>query len=214
MRGVDGWLDAGRHGKLLGGLTNGGKWFHPSGGQGFVTVADIEMDYANWMDFAMRAKRAATESGFSGDQAGQFVAAMGELHSNIVEHSERRSTGYLVFDATPSRFEFVVADAGIGVLQSLRWHPHYSDLRDAGTALCLALSEGVSRFYGEKDRGRGFRPIFVGLANASKHLRFRSGDQGREIIQDGDGNLVATTRQRARLDGFVSCVVCETRSRI
>jgi anti-sigma regulatory factor (Ser/Thr protein kinase) len=213
MRSSDGWLDAGRHGKLLGGLTNGGKWFHPTRGQGLVTVTAIETDYANWTDFAMRAKRAATESDFSGDEAGQFVAAMGELRSNIVEHSERCSTGYLVFDATPSRFEFVVADAGIGVLQSLRWHPHYSNVRDAGTALHLALSEGVSRFYGEKDRGRGFRPIFVGLANASKHLRFRSGDHSREIIQDGDGNLLATTHQRAHIDGFVSCVVCEARSR-
>ena len=44
----------------------------------------------------------------------------GALHANILEHSEHEYSGYLVFDATPNRFEFVVADARVGVLQSLR----------------------------------------------------------------------------------------------
>jgi anti-sigma regulatory factor (Ser/Thr protein kinase) len=145
----------------LGGLADGGgKWFNQTDCQGFVSVNAIATDYANWTEFAMRAKRAATDVGFASDQAGQLVAAMGELHSNIMEHSQRDDTGYIVFDATPKRFDFVVADAGIGVLQSLRSHPHFARVEDAGTALQLALSEGVSRFYDEKDRGRGFRPIF------------------------------------------------------
>lgn len=204
------WLDSGRHAALLGGLANGGKWFHTLDSQGFVSVAAIESEYTNWTDFAMRAKRAATNAGFAADDAGQLVAAMGELRSNIVEHSEQKDTGYLVYDVTPGRFDFVVADTGIGVLQSLRSHPHFARVTDAGTALQLALSEGVSRFFDDKDRGRGFRPIFVGLANAARHLRFRSADHSREIVRDGDGALLATTHQRAQLQGFLCSVTCES----
>jgi anti-sigma regulatory factor (Ser/Thr protein kinase) len=203
------WLHAGRHASLLCGLANGGKWFNPAGWQGFVSVNAIKADYTNWTDFAMRAKRAAVESGFADDPAGQLVAAIGELHTNILEHSEHEYSGYLVFDATPKRFEFVVADAGIGILQSLRTHPHFAYVKDSGTALELALSEGVSRFYDDKDRGRGFRPIFIGLANASNHLRFRSADHSREIVREHDGRLLATTHQRASLKGFLCSALCE-----
>jgi len=108
-----------------------------------------------------------------------------------------------------NRFEFVVADAGVGVLQSLRTHPHFAYVKDSGTALELALSEGVSRFYDDKDRGRGFRPIFVGLANASSHLRFRSADHSREIVRGHGGRLLATTHQRASLKGFLCSAICE-----
>jgi len=181
------WLHAGRHASLLYGLANGGKWFNAAGRQGFVSVNAIKDDCTNWTDFAMRAKRAAVESGFADDSAGQLVAAIGELHANILEHSEHEYSGYLVFDATPNRFEFVVADAGVGVLQSLRTHPHFAYVKDSGTALELALSEGVSRFYDVKDRGRGFRPIFIGLANTSNHLRFRSADHSREIVRRHGG---------------------------
>lgn len=203
------WFRAGRHAALLGGLANGGKWFHPAGSQGFVSVAATTADYAHWTEFAMRAKRAATDVGFADDSAGQLVAAIGELRENICDHSQREDTGYLVYDATPRRFEFVVADAGIGVLQSLRLHSHFAYLRDAGKALELALSEGVSRYYDEKDRGRGFRPIFIGLANASRHLRFRSGDHSREIVRANGSGLEAATHQRANLDGFLCSVTCE-----
>lgn len=203
------WFHAGRHASLLGGMASGGKWFHSTGRQGFVSIPAIAADYASWTEFGMRAKRAATEVGFGGDQAGQLVAAMGELRSNISEHSQCEDTGYLVYEATLKRFAFVVADAGIGVLRSLRLHPRFGHLEDAGTALELALSEGVSRFYDEKDRGRGFRPIFIGLANASRHLRFRSGDHSREIVRAHGGALEAATHQRATLQGFFCSVVCE-----
>jgi hypothetical protein len=204
-----GCLNAGRYGALLAGIASGGKWFHATGRQGFVSVTAISADYANWTEFAMRAKRAATGGGFADDQAGQLVAAIGELRDNIRDHSQRVETGYLVYDVAPNRFEFVVADSGIGVLQSLRLHPHFAYLSDAGKALELALSEGVSRHYDEKDRGRGFRPIFIGLANASRHLRFRSGDHSREIVRANGGGLEAATHQRANLDGFLCSVACE-----
>jgi anti-sigma regulatory factor (Ser/Thr protein kinase) len=205
---LDGWLDIGRHGELFRAMRNGTKWFNGTNAQGFVSVSAITAEYANWTDFAMRAKRAAADAGFAADAAGQLASAIGELRSNIIEHSERPQTGYLVYDATPGRFEFVVADAGIGVLRSLRTHPHYAYVHDAGTALRLALDESVSRFYDDKSRGKGFRPIFVGLANASEHLRFRSSDHSREVRKDSGGALLASICQRAELPGFLSSVRC------
>jgi anti-sigma regulatory factor (Ser/Thr protein kinase) len=202
------WLHGGRHTSLLCGLANGGKWFNGAGQQGFLSVNAIKSDYTNWTDFAMRAKRAAVETGFAEDSAGQLVAAMGELYTNILEHSEHEYSGYLVFDVTPRRFEFVVADAGIGILQSLCTHPHFAHVKDSGTALELALSEGVSRFHDDRDRGRGFRPIFIGLANASNYLRFRSADHSREVVREHGGRLLATTHQRASLQGFLCSALC------
>ena len=76
----------------------------------------IKDDCTNWTD--SRCARNAPLEQFADDSAGQLVAAMGGLHANILEHSEHEYSGYLVFDATANRFEFVVADAGVGVLQT------------------------------------------------------------------------------------------------
>jgi hypothetical protein len=50
--------------------------------------------------------------------------------------------------------EFVVADRGIGVLSSLKQNPEYADLSDAGAALQLAITDGVSRFPSETGHGQ------------------------------------------------------------
>ncbi len=61
----------------------------------------------------------------------------------MVDHSQRNDTGYVAFSLEPGRFEFVVADHGIGVLASLRSSPSYAYLADHGRAIELVLSEGV-----------------------------------------------------------------------
>jgi anti-sigma regulatory factor (Ser/Thr protein kinase) len=202
------WLDVGRHAELVRAMTAGGKWFSGSGKQGFLSISEIQARYSDWTDFAMRGKNAAVQAGFAPDSAGQLIAAIGELRGNIGEHSERPDTGYLIYDAVPGHFEFIVADSGIGVLKSLRTHPHYAYVTDAGTALNLALSEGVSRYYEDKDRGKGFRPIFIGLANASEHVRFCSGDHARELKRTHERRVTAETRQKAALSGFFCSVRC------
>lgn len=208
--GTNGWLDPRGFASMLQSLQTQDKWFAPgTASHGFVTARAITDCHTNWTDFAMRAKRAATANGFTADEGGRLVAAMGEFHSNILEHSGRADTGYLVFHASPGGFEFVVADSGIGVLESLRSHPHFAALKDGGTALELALSEGISRHYDQKDRGFGFRPLFVGLANVSRFMRFRSEDHSRELSRADDGSIDAVTRQKTQLNGFLCSVRCE-----
>ncbi len=73
------WLHAGRHASLLYGLANGGKWFNFAGRQGFVSANAIKDDCTNWTDFAMRAKRAAVESGFADELGGSACRRYGRV---------------------------------------------------------------------------------------------------------------------------------------
>ncbi len=134
---------------------------------------------------------------------------MEELESNIREHSEAPHTGILAFRAAPGVFEFVAADQGIGVLESLRGCADYRDLTDHGRALAAALTEGVSRFGVNVGRGLGFRPLFVGLVNLRGYLRFRSGDHA--LTMDGTSPSLTTAQvsQKPGLAGFLASVCCD-----
>ncbi|MEX6634563.1 ATP-binding protein [Hyphococcus lacteus] len=175
---------------------------------GFASATKLDDDANLFTDFTYRARRAAQRAGFHRSDANMLTAAATELHGNILEHSEASDSGYIAFAATENAFEFVVADRGIGVLRSLRQNPKFAALSDAGTALELALTEGNSRFADEPDRGRGFRPIFIGLANVSDHVRFRSDDHARELIRAPDGAIPAHTSQKPTAPGFFSFVRC------
>ena len=205
------WLVDERFQPILNARSNGGRRYQEGDIHlGYVAVSDFLKDETVETDFYNRARRAAEFAGFGKSDAAQFVAAIVELYNNIFEHSRAVQSAYVAFAAYENCFEFVVADAGVGVLQSLKSSSLYSSLGDDGSALELALTEGVSRHDKEPDRGRGFRPILVGLANLSEKLRFRSGDHAREMERLSDGSIPAVTRQKSELSGFfcsVSCVV-------
>ncbi|MBZ9799708.1 ATP-binding protein [Mesorhizobium sp. ES1-4] len=204
------WLTTTSYATLLMNMTlSQACWYEPTlGRQGFISIAKLRNDALAWPDFMIRAKRAAQNAGFSDDYAGKLAAAIGEFYSNVIEHSQNLNSGYIVFCAKNRMFEFVVADAGIGVLNSLRSNPRFANLGDSGRALELALSEGVTR-HTDPDRGNGFRPLFVGLANISRFIRFRSDDHSRELIRADDGTITALTRQVSKLSGFFCSVLCE-----
>jgi len=163
---------------------------------------------AQWTGFGLAAQKAAIAAGFHPRIARQFLGALGEMASNIYEHSGAPASGVAAYRASGGSFEFVVADGGMGVLESLRTCPDYATLTDHGTALRFALTEGVSRFGPEAQRGNGFRPIFVGLANLSGSLRFRSGDHALVIDGQKIGAMPAKAAQKTRLRGFLASVAC------
>ncbi|MQU72477.1 ATP-binding protein [Sinorhizobium meliloti] len=175
---------------------------------GFIPVSSLVSSHLVWTETINRLKRLSVNAGFSSDHSGKFVAAIGELWSNVIDHSQRSDTGYIAFSHEPGRFEFVVADRGVGVLASLKSNPAYANLNDHGRAIELVLSEGVSRFYTEDGHGYGFRPLFVGLANIAQNLRFRSGDHAREIVRTADGPPESRTYELAPLPGFLCSVTC------
>lgn len=164
--------------------------------------------------FLMDAQRAVRDvARLAGSTPGQLAAAMHELENNIHEHSEAAATGLLAFRAAGGVFEFVAADAGIGILASLRRCPLYATLSDHGNALKSALTDGASRFGTDCGRGYGFRPLFLGLANLQGRLRFRSGDHA--LIIDGTSPTLMTARlaQKPPLGGFFASIRCHAPSR-
>ena len=206
------WLLLGRQNKLWCQLGIRGGWYSDSNGnQGIASISHIQSCPNRLIDFEMRAKRAAKSAGFSDDVAGKLIAAISELLSNVLEHCGNPESGYLVFDAVPEKFNFVVADHGIGALASLRQNPEYSTLEDSGTALELALREGVSR-HQEKGRGLGFRPLLVGLANMCDFIRFRSQNYSREYTRLLNGEVEAQTHEKAPLKGFFCACSIENRN--
>jgi hypothetical protein len=156
--------------------------------------------------FRIDAHKAALGANFA--NSALLIAAMGELIGNVIDHSEAEESGVAVFSASAGVFEFVVADRGIGALQSLRQCPTYSGLGDEGAALAAMIEPGVSRYGPHQGHGNGFRPIFERLADMTGHLRFRSGDYALSL--DGRfGDVIGRQlSQKPRLLGVFAAVVC------
>lgn len=82
-------------------------------------------------DMVNRLKRLSTSAVFfSSDHSSKFVAALYGLWAKVVDRSQQNDTGYVPLSLEPGRFEFLVADHGIGVLTSLRSSPSYAYLTD------------------------------------------------------------------------------------
>lgn len=159
-----------------------------------------------WTKFGLSAQQAAKQAGFMGREPAQLVGAMSELYENMYEHAGTPQPGVVGFRASLNSFEFVVSDAGRGILDSLRSATKYADLQDDSDALRLALTEGVSRFE-DPGRGRGFRPLFVGLADLKGKLRFRSG--AAALIINGKPDLMtANLSQKIAYPGFHASASC------
>jgi hypothetical protein len=177
---------------------------------GFIRAARSGRDEdALFTGFLMDAQRAARDvSRLPGTVPGQLAAAMQELESNIHEHCDAADTGLLAFRAAAGVFEFVAADRGIGILRSLQRCLAFANLDDHGKAMLAALSDGTSRFGTDGQRGHGFRPIFLGLANLRGSLRFRSGDHA--LVIDGRSPSLATAQlaQKPFFDGFFASARC------
>lgn len=208
-----GWLNldgvGGLYRELVGGRS---RWVCPDGRRiGFLKTGRVPpVSETVWTGFGLAAQQAAVAAGFPKGIGAQLAAALGELHSNLYEHAGAPETGLIAFRAGLNRFEFVVADRGIGVRDSLRGCTTYATLDDHGEAMRLALTDGVSRHGPGSDRGHGFRPLFVGLANLNGTLRFRSGDHALVISGHNPSLVSAQLAQKPPLLGFLVSVVCET----
>jgi anti-sigma regulatory factor (Ser/Thr protein kinase) len=208
------WLQLDGLGALYSAIKRGHRrWICPSARRiGFLRMEGRPpTDETIWTGFGLAAQQAAAAAGFPARIAAQLAAALGELHSNVYEHSGAPATGLVAFLAAPDRFEFVVSDRGFGVLESLRSCTDYAGLTDHGEALRLTLTDGVSRHGANAGRGFGFRPLFIGLANLNGALRFRSGDHALVIDGINPSLMTARTAQKPSLKGLMISVACERR---
>ena len=115
-----------------------------------------------------------------------LIGALREMQDNIYEHSGAAHTGLVAYAVTDRSFEFVVADRGMGVLETLRRNPDYAHLPDAGAALTEAIRPGVSRFPAESGRGQGFVQLCKSMVTHRVEIRFRSGDHALTLCPTAD----------------------------
>jgi hypothetical protein len=210
---VDGWLAANGTTRMIEAIQdNREQWISEENhSMGFIRALRNNLTGGSLLtSFLMHAQRAAREiAGLPQTVSGQFVGAMEELENNIHEHSEAPSTGILAFQAADGIFEFVAADRGIGVLNSLRGCSSYSSLSDHGRALEVAIQDGASRFGRDSGRGYGFRPLFLGLLNLYGSLRFRSGDHALLMNGNSPSQLTARLAQKPLIAGLFISVQSE-----
>jgi hypothetical protein len=171
-------------------------------------------DDSHWQQWASHAENAAVSAGLARSLVSSLIGALGELQENVYQHSGRPETGLVAYAATNEAFEFVIADAGMGVLASLQQNPEFVHLKDAGEALRVAVSDGASRHGRASGRGYGIGQLFRALAHDAAELRFRSGDHalrlwGNAPSLSGHFNVA----QKARLDGLIVTVRCAPRRR-
>ncbi len=76
----------------------------------YRTYATPEEDDLHWVQFGVAIRSAAVSAGFSRNVAAQLVGAIGEMQSNIYEHSQASQTGIVAFRGRSGTFEFVVCD--------------------------------------------------------------------------------------------------------
>lgn len=162
-----------------------------------------------WSLWKVRAEQAAIASGFPKPLAAGIVGALGELQDNVFCHSRRPETGIAAYGASAGAFEVVVADAGIGVLASLRECADYVQLPDAGAALKVAIEDGNSRFGPTSGHGFGMGQMFRALANQEGELRFRSDDHAL-AVRGHSPSLQAHVElgHKAHLSGMTISVLC------
>ncbi|MDE0539371.1 MAG: hypothetical protein OXH94_11675 [Rhodospirillales bacterium] len=174
-----------------------------------ITRAAEDLSNPHWAAFRRRAQFSAEKLGVSKKRATQLVGSILELEENIHLHSGSPGYAIVCYALTTKSFEFVVADSGIGVRESLRSSSEYYDLEDDNSAIAAAITDGVSRFGSDTGRGRGFHELFEGLFNTQATLRFRSG-QGCILI-DGQNPSVehAEAFSRSELPGFTVAVACK-----
>ena len=171
--------------------------------------SDGDVDNSLWDQWAKHAENAAVAAGLPRGLAAGLMGAVGELQDNVIEHSGRTDTGLVAYSAGTDTFEFVVADAGRGVLASLRENPQFTRLSDCGLALRAAASDGVSRYADGTGHGYGIGQLFRALARHAADLRFRSGDHALRLWGDAPsltGHVELA--QKAWLNGLTISVRC------
>jgi hypothetical protein len=162
--------------------------------------------YEQWL---LRFQTATARAGFQKPFARQLAGALGELADNVFLHSESDSVALAGFQVAENSVEFVVADGGIGVLNSLRQNPAHAHLTSAGQALKAIVHHGASRFAADTGHGQGIKQFLRVLAGQNGHLRFRSSDHALTLRGDlaiGVGTLEVSSK--AELPGLTISVQC------
>lgn len=173
---------------------------------------DDEVLDPKWAAFLLRAQQAAEASGMSKPFALAVVGTLEEMVDNVLFHSQASNTGIVGYQTSRGSFEYVVADAGIGVLESLRKNPEFAYLEDPLEALAAALESGTTSMPGSIARGTGFNALLRNIAKNNCDLRFHTSSacitfEGIQAFLRSQ-QIVQNNMQAPPIEGFSISVVC------
>lgn len=177
----------------------------------FMRIPTELRDDNGWVAFVQRARVSAREAGYSHDVASAVAGAIEELADNVVQHSRADGPAFAGFAKKSKRFEYVVADTGVGMLASLQECPEFRSLRDDLEALPLAIRSGISRKGRNSGCGYGFRAVFAPLRFASGYVRLRSGAAVLEIEGYGPHRDTGVCSQRHDYKGVIVSATLDCR---
>ena len=175
--------------------------------------SDDEQNDVRWTAYLKRLEDAAKKAGLQEQFAKALVGTFGEMIGNLLDHSENPTSGIVGYRWDDSEFEYIVADLGIGVLNSLRSNEEYNYLKDSGQALETALKTGESKHGKTQGNGFGFRSLIQNIASRNSYLRFRSGDH-YHMIDGTKDKMRSSTKACSNFDGFLISVVCKSKETV
>lgn len=197
-----GWIQAERFGDILRELRFQEVREQKTGVSTGWICGDQLADDTRWTGFLMRVSAACKNARFDSRTKNAIMATFGEFRSNILEHAGKTKGAIAAFHFGVDTFEIVVADKGRGALASMRKAAKYHELDDAGRALKLIVTDGVSR-HDDPARGHGFTQLFKGLSNRFNHIRLRSDDHALEVFRRNGEPPTEKISQKARIAGFL-----------
>lgn len=171
-----------------------------------IAIPDMLGRDVAWTAYLKRAEMTARAVGFADTVAAGLVGAIHELADNVVRHSDAQTPSVAAFARTESAFEYVVADAGVGMLASLQRASEFRSLRDDLEALPLAVTPGVSRHGRGVGYGYGYRAVFLPLKAAFGSVRLRSGSAVLEVVSTSTSSDQGRCSQRPHHQGVVVSV--------
>lgn len=107
----------------------------------------------HWEQWLLHAENVAKVNGVPAPLVASLIGAMCEMQDNVYEHSGAPRTGLVAYAVTDRSFEFVVADRGIGVLETLRQNHEYTHLPDAGGGVNASDQTGSVKIPGGERKG-------------------------------------------------------------
>jgi anti-sigma regulatory factor (Ser/Thr protein kinase) len=158
----------------------------------------------SWTALKMEFMRTLRTNGFSKTVSSRITGAIAELTNNVWDHSERTNTGLLGFDVRNQQFTVVIADFGIGVLESLRKNPAHQAVLTPAAAIEKALIPGISRFQ-DPSRGAGFIDFLSVVTDLHGVARLRTGNVALTISRTQEKE-VRSREYLVDLPGFQICL--------
>ncbi len=196
------WLTADGFGALLSDLKSQVTQEQRTGVSTGWICGDQLGDETHWTGFLMRASAVCKVGGFDKRAKSAIMATFGEFRSNVLEHAGTVMGAIAAFHFSGESLEIVVADRGCGALASMRKSDKFHDLNDAGHALKLIITDGISR-HDDPARGHGFTHLFKGLANRFNYIRLRSGDHALEVVRLENERPSEKISQKANIPGLL-----------